>query len=125
MPNPRRLSDFMVADLNGGPFENYALKLGTGNVASASGAASSAEIPLPGAGAPPAAGNVFLLVCTGPMVIRFGTTGMGAAAVDNTSTLVPAAGTWLLDAGLLATHFRHIQVTAAATFQLLAIPTQA
>lgn len=125
LPTPRRLADNQVLDSNGYPLPQLALKLGTGNVVGVTGAASSAAIALPGAGAPPAAGNVYLLLAAGPMAIIFGLVGVGAAAADNTSFNIPAAGTYLLDVGLLATHFRHIQITAAQNFQLVAIPTQA
>lgn len=126
MPTPRRLADNQVLDANGYPLPQLALKLGVGNVASVTAAASSAATALPGNGAPPAAGNVYLLLAAGPMAIAFGLAGMGAAVADSTSFLIPAAGAYLLDIGLTATHFRHIQYGAAvANFQLIAIPTQA
>ena len=126
MPTPRRLSDFQVQDTNGLPLQALALKLGTGNAVLTAAVASSAEIALPGAGVPQGAGNLFLISTQGPMSIRFGTTGMAAAGVDNTSQHLPVAGLYLCDAGLLATFFRHIRAGAAdVIFQIMAIPTQA
>lgn len=123
MPTPRRLADNQVLDSNGYPVPVLALKLGVANVVSVTGAASSAAIALPGTGA--GASNVYLLLAFGPMAIAFGLVGMGAAVADNTAFNIPAAGTYLIDPGVAATHFRHIQITAAQAFQLIAIPTQA
>ena len=123
MPTPRRIADNQVLGLDGYPLPLVALKLGVGNVVAATGAASSAAIALPGTGA--GASNVYLLLAGGPMAIIFGLAGVGAAVADATSFNIPAAGSYLIDPGVLATHFRHIQVVGAQTFQLIAVPTQA
>lgn len=123
MPTPRRLADFQVQDSNGYPLQQLALKLGTAPVNGTAGAASSVAVALPGAGA--GAANVFIVATQGPVCIRFGLVGVADAAVDNTSQMLPAAGVYLLDAGLTATHFKHIRGGAAdALFQILAVPTQ-
>ena len=127
MPTPRRLAALSLADANGAPiWPAFAtLALVAGNLVLTAAVASSAAIVLPGAGAPPAAGNVFLVSTAGPIGLIFGLVGVGAAALDATTIQLPAAGVYLVDAGLTATHFRHIRGGAAdAIFQISPVPTQ-
>jgi hypothetical protein len=122
LPTPRRLADFQVQDANGYPLQLLALKLGTAPAVLTAAVASSAAIALPAVGA----SNMILVSTQGPMSIRFGLVGVADAAVDGTSSMLPAAGIYLLDPGLTATHFKHIRAGAAdAIFQIMAIPTQA
>lgn len=69
-------------------------------------AASAAEAALP-------AGSLVLIVrCTDFIWLRFGTTGMGAAAADANSILVPG-GEGVIQAPDTATHFRTLRVGSA------------
>lgn len=82
--------------------------------------ASTAEAALP-------AGTEHLVIvrATGPMAIRFGATGMGAAAVDANSILFPA-GEAPVPVPSGSTHFRVIRASGSDAFvQLEAIPMTA
>lgn len=69
-------------------------------------AASTAEAAIP------AGGNILLIRATDAVAIRFGATGMAAAAVDATSILFcPGEAPYILNNG--ETHFRVIRVGAA------------
>jgi hypothetical protein len=126
LPTPRRLAALAIGDPNGAPiWPAFAtLALLAGNQVLTAGAASSAAIAhgfaTPGS-------CVFLISTQGPLSIIFGAAGVGAAAVDATSIMLPAAGVYLVDPGPnpLFTHFRHIRAGAAdAIFQISAVATQ-
>lgn len=123
MPTPRRLASLSIADANGAPvwpaFATLAL-LANNQVLTAA-VASSAAIALTAGGAT----NVYLVATQGPISLIFGLAGVGAAAVNNTSIMLPAAGVYLVDGGLTCTHVRHIRAGAAdAIFQISPVPTQ-
>lgn len=123
MPTPRRLAALALGDPNGAPiWPAFAtLALLANNQVLTAGAASSAAIATGVA----AGSSVFLISTQGPMSIIFGLAGVGAAAVDATSIMLPAAGVYLVDAGITATHFRHIRAGAAdAIFQISPVATQ-
>ncbi len=70
--------------------------------------ASTSEATLPAG----AAGGIVVIRATDAVAIRFGTTGMGAAAVDGDSILFPAGEAAVpVSAGM--THFRTIRVGSA------------
>lgn len=71
------------------------------------GSASTSEAALPAGHA-----GLFMVRATGPMAIRFGTTGMGAAAVDANSLLFPA-GEAPVRTDPTATHFRVIRASSS------------
>lgn len=124
MPTPRRLAALSISDANGAPiWPAFAtLALLAANQVLTAGAASSAAI----ASGVAAGSSVFLISTQGPISIIFGLAGVGAAAVDATSIMLPAAGVYLVDPGITATHFRHIRAGAAdAIFQISPVPTQA
>lgn len=123
MPTPRRLANLSISDANGAPiwpaFSTLAL-LANNQVLTAAVASSAAIATGVAAGS-----SVFLISTQGPISIRFGTSGVAAAAVDATSIMLPTAGVYLVEPGLTATHFRHIRAGAAdAIFQISPVPTQ-
>lgn len=123
MPTPRRLAALALGDPNGAPiWPAFAtLALLANNQVLTAGPASSAAIATGVA----AGSSVFLISTQGPMSIIFGLAGVGAAAVDATSIMLPAAGVYLVDPGITATHFRHIRAGAAdAIFQISPVATQ-
>lgn len=71
-------------------------------------AAGTAEAALPAG----CAGNVVVVRATDAIAIRFGATGMGAAAIDADSILFPA-GEAPVPVPSTATHFRCIRVGSA------------
>lgn len=75
--------------------------------------ASTAEAAVP-------AGSRLLVVrATGPIAIRFGATGVGAAAVDANSMLFPAGEAPVslpMAADVVATHFRVIRASGSDAF---------
>lgn len=124
MPTPRRLAALSLSDQNGAPiWPAFAtLALLAANQVLTAGAASSAAIATGVA----AGSSAFLISTQGPLSIRFGLVGVAAAAVDANAIMLPAAGIYLVDPGLTATHFTHIRAGAAdAIFQISPIPTQA
>lgn len=125
MPQPRRLASLTLGDPNGQQiWPAFAtLALAAGNQLLTAGAASSAAI----AHAQTPGSTAFLIATQGPISIIFGASGVGAAAVDNTSIMLPAAGVYLVDPGpnVLFTHFRHIRAGAAdAIFQITPVALQ-
>ena len=85
------------------------------NATAAVGSTAEAAIPA-------SAEHLILCRATGPIAIRFGTTGMGAAAVDANSILFPA-GEAPIPLPLGTTHFRVIRASGSDAFmQLETIP---
>lgn len=67
----------------------------------------------------PAGAALLMVRATGPMAIRFGNTGMGAAAVDANSILFPAGEAPVripLISDVPATHFRVIRASSSDAF---------
>ena len=67
----------------------------------------------------PSGARLVMVRATGPIAIRFGATGMGAAAVDANSILFPAGEAPVrvpLAADVLATHFRVIRASGSDAF---------
>lgn len=67
----------------------------------------------------PAGAALIMLRATGPVAIRFGNTGMGAAAVDANSMLFPAGEAPVkipLVSDVPATHFRVIRASGSDAF---------
>ncbi|HVJ22329.1 MAG TPA: hypothetical protein VM756_00170 [Burkholderiales bacterium] len=95
--------------------------IGTGTRVNATAAtASTAEAAVPAA----AAGNYCRVLTQGPIAIRFGATGVGAAAADNTSTFLPA-GEHIFKLAATDTHFRVIRSIATdALLQLESLTSQ-
>jgi hypothetical protein len=81
------------------------------NATAASSSTSEAALP---------AGAALLMVrATGPMAIRFGNTGMGAAAIDANSLLFPAGEAPVkvpLISDVPATHFRVIRASGSDAY---------
>lgn len=117
--NPYRLARALLA-INGAP-----LPIAYGNqtrVNATSGAASTAQAALP------AGAKVILVRTTTDIALRFGNTGMAAAANDANAVLVPAGEVVMfvpLDGtGVAYDYFRLIQITAAGTVQIEGVDTQ-
>lgn len=91
---------------------------GSGTRVNATAAAASTA-----AAAVPAGGNVLLIRATDAVAIRFGASGVGAAAVDADSILFcPGEAPYILNQG--ETHFRVIRVgTADVPVQLESVET--
>lgn len=82
--------------------------------------ASTAEAAVPTAGA-----LTLVRVAAPGVSIRFGATGMGAAANDANSIMLPAAGDYLIQLAATDTHFRCIRTLAADVgIQLEALSAQ-
>jgi hypothetical protein len=67
----------------------------------------------------PAGGALLMVRATGPIAIRFGNTGVGAAAVDANSILFPAGEAPVripLVSDVPATHFRVIRASGSDAF---------
>lgn len=122
MPTPRRLA-IGILDANGDNVRlaQQAVIDGGTRVNATATTASTAEAAIPAGGA----AGVMLLRASAAFSIRFGITGMSAAANDNTSILVPGAGTYILQVASTVTHFRAIRLGAAdVPFQLETVSTQ-
>lgn len=114
MANPIKLSR-QISFPDGSPVQTV---MGTGTrINATAAAASTAEAAIP------AGGLVMFVRCTDFIWLRFGTTGMGAAAADLNSILVPG-GEGIIQAPDSTTHFRVLRTGSADVAVQLETVTQ-